>query len=226
MFSCKNLSKHNFFNNISLSVNSGEIVALIGANGSGKTSIFRHLVMLDRADSGSIFIDDLEFPFPDNSKPNIYPKITMVSQNELLYPHLNVRDNILLATSKSQNKFDELTDYFGIKPLINKFPHELSGGQKQIVTLIRVLILEPKYLLLDEITSALDSHHTNLVTEYLLFLKSQGVGIITITHSMSFAKKLANKIYFLDSGRITEFGKTTILNKPKTNELREYLKYC
>jgi polar amino acid transport system ATP-binding protein len=226
MFSCHNLSKHNLFDNISISINSGEIVVLIGANGSGKTSIFRHLAILDRANSGLIKMDNSEFSFPNNSKLNIYPKITMVSQNELLYPHLNVRGNILLAANQSQNKFNELTDYFGVKPLLNKFPHELSGGQKQIVTLIRALILEPKYLLLDEITSALDSHHTNLVTEYLLNLKSRGVGIMIITHSMSLAKRLANKVYFLDSGKITEFGDISILDNPTTQELRNYLEYC
>jgi ABC-type polar amino acid transport system ATPase subunit len=164
--------------------------------------------------------------FYRQSKLNTYPKITMVSQNELLYPHLNVRDNILLADNKSNNKFDELTDYFGIKPLLNKFPHELSGGQKQIVTLIRALILEPKYLLLDEITSALDSHHTNLVAEYLLYLESRCVGIMIITHSMSLAKRLANKVYFLDSGKITEFGDISILDNPTTQELRNHLEYC
>jgi ABC-type polar amino acid transport system ATPase subunit len=226
MFSCQNISKSNLFDNISISVNSGEIVALIGSNGSGKTSVLRHLAMLDKADSGSILIDNLELVLPNDHEPNIHPKVTMVSQNELLYPHLIVRNNILLAADIKQNKFDELVNYFEIKLLLNKFPNELSGGQKQIVALIRSVILEPKYLLLDEITSALDSQHTHIVTEYLLNLKSQSCGIIIITHSMTLAKKLADKVYFLDSGRIIEFGVIDILKKPKTKELQNYLQFC
>jgi ABC-type polar amino acid transport system ATPase subunit len=225
MFSCQSLSKKNLFDKVSISVNSGEIVALIGSNGSGKTSIFRHLSILDKADSGSILIDNLELILPNDHEPNIHPKVTMVSQNELLYPHLSVRDNILLAANKKQNKFDELVDYFGIKLLLNKFPNELSGGQKQIVALIRAIILEPKYLLLDEITSALDSHHIHLVGEYLIQLRSQGVGIMLITHSMTLAKKLANKVHFLDSGKIVEFGDVSILDNPMTQELKNYLEY-
>jgi polar amino acid transport system ATP-binding protein len=226
MFSCQSLSKKNLFDKVSISVNSGEIVALIGSNGSGKTSVLRHLAMLDKADSGLIEVDDAKFLFSNNSKLNIYPRVTMVSQNELLYPHLNVRDNILLAANKKQNQFDELVDYFGINKLLTKFPHELSGGQKQIVVLIRALILEPKYLLLDEITSALDSHHIHLVGEYLLQLKSQSCGIIIITHSMTLAKKLSDQIYFLDSGQIVESGSAEILDNPATQELKNYLEYC
>jgi polar amino acid transport system ATP-binding protein len=226
MFSCQNLTKSNLFDSISISVNPGQIVALIGSNGSGKTSIFRHLSMLDKADSGSILIDNLELILPNDHEPNIHPKVTMVSQNELLYPHLIVRNNILLAADIKQNKFDELVNYFGIKLLLNKFPNELSGGQKQIVALIRSVILEPKYLLLDEITSALDSQHIHLVGEYLLNLKSQGVGILMITHSITFAKKLSDQIYFLDSGQIVEYGSVEILDNPTTQELKNYLEYC
>ena len=225
MFSCQNLSKKNLFDKVSISVNPGQIVFLIGSNGSGKTSLFNNLAMLDQADSGSIVVDNLGFLFPINFNPNIYPKITMVSQGELLYPHLNVQNNIFLAAPTKQSKFDELIDYFGIRSLLIRFPHELSGEQKQIITLVRLLILEPKYLLLDEVTSALDSNRIKLVCKYLKSLKSKNVGIILISHSMMLVKKLADKIYFFDSGKIVEFGDISILDKPVTNKLKNYIEF-
>ena len=225
MLSCKNLSftigNKIILDNISIQIEQGEVVVLIGSNGSGKTTLMRNLAKLEKPNCGRITLDNQG---PNSTQPNsnFHPKVTIVMQDPNLYPHLNVRDNILLATNKQSN-FDELTQYFGIQKLLSKFPKELSGGQKQLVAFVRAIILEPKYLLLDEVTSALDSFNTNLVQNYLQKLKSQGIGIILISHSINFTKKIADKIYFIHSGKILESGGIEILDNPKTEELIDFL---
>ncbi len=184
---------------VPIEIPEGQIVALMSSNGSGKTTLLRHLAGLQKSHSGSVFVDNLEFD------PAIYPKVTMVMQEPNLYPHLTAENNILLAAEKL-NKFKELVEFFGIKDLLNKFPKELSGGQKQIVSFVRAVILEPKYLILDEVTSALDTHNIELIESCLLMLKARGIGIILSTHSFEFAKKVADRIHFLDSVKIVEFS--------------------
>lgn len=203
MLFCKNLSyslnDKKILDHVPIEIPEGQIVALMSSNGSGKTTLLRHLAGLQKSHSGSVFVDNLEFD------PAIYPKVTMVMQEPNLYPHLTAENNILLAAEKL-NKFKELVEFFGIKDLLNKFPKELSGGQKQIVSFVRAVILEPKYLILDEVTSALDTHNIELIESCLLMLKARGIGIILSTHSFEFAKKVADRIHFLDSVKIVEFS--------------------
>ena len=203
MLLCKNLSytiqNKKIIDNLTLEVHEGQIVALMSSNGSGKTTLLRHLAGLQKPQSGSIYVDNLELD------STIYPKVTMVTQEANLYPHLNVKNNILLAAKKI-NKFNELVEFFGIKDLLNKFPRELSGGQKQIVAFVRAVIIESKYLILDEVTSALDTHNIELIESYLLMLKAQGVGIVLTTHSFNHAKRISDQIYILDSGKVAAFG--------------------
>jgi polar amino acid transport system ATP-binding protein len=208
MLKVHNLSKsiggQKILDNISFKLQKGEIIVIIGPSGGGKSTLLRSIALLEQLDSGIITIDNQDFNFPltlDQKLPSIYPKITMVFQQLFLWPHLTVIRNITLAAEENLDQIllDKLVKTFGIQDILNKYPNEISGGQKQRVALIRALILKPDYLLLDEITSALDNENSNLVVEYLVELKSKGVGILAVTHNLELANKLSKKILTLEN---------------------------
>jgi polar amino acid transport system ATP-binding protein len=208
MLKVHNLSKsiggQKILDNINFKLQKGEIIVIIGPSGGGKSTLLRSIALLEQLDSGIITIDNQDFNFPltlDQKLPSIYPKITMVFQQLFLWPHLTVIRNITLAAEENLDQIllDKLVKTFGIQDILNKYPNEISGGQKQRVALIRALILKPDYLLLDEITSALDNENSNLVVEYLVELKSRGVGILAVTHNLELANKLSKKILTLEN---------------------------
>jgi polar amino acid transport system ATP-binding protein len=208
MLKVHNLSKsidgQKILDNVSFELQKGEIIAIIGPSGGGKSTLLRSIALLEQLDSGIITIDNQDFNFPltlDQKLPSIYPKITMVFQQLFLWPHLTIIRNITLAAEENLDQIllDKLVKTFGIQDILNKYPNEISGGQKQRAALIRALILKPGYLLLDEITSALDNENSNLVVEYLVELKSRGVGILAVTHNLELANKLSKKILTLEN---------------------------
>jgi polar amino acid transport system ATP-binding protein len=200
----KSIDGQKILDNISFELQKGEIIAITGPSGGGKSTLLRSVALLEKLDHGSVNVDNevYEFPLVSNQKTySIYPKITMVFQQLFLWPHLTVLRNITLAASKDLDQIllDELVKTFGIQDLLNKYPNKISGGQKQRIALIRALILKPDYLLLDEITSALDTNLSKIVMEYISKIASQGTGILIVTHDLGLIPNLA-KIVSLENG--------------------------
>ncbi len=237
MFIAKNISKslqgRPIVRDVELTVNPGTITAIIGPSGGGKTTLLRSLSMIESPDSGSISIDGKNFHFPqkpDAPAPEPWPEMTVVFQQLFLWPHLTLRQNLLLPvedcmTPERESLIEEIIDYFAMEEFIDRYPSQSSGGQKQRLALARAIVLQPKYLLLDEITSALDVEQTAKILEFLLMVRDRGCGIILITHHLNFAKRAANQILCLDQGRVIEHGNASILENPKTPRLREFVSH-
>jgi len=204
---------------ISFNVEKNDVVAVIGPSGSGKSTMLRCLVHLEEADGGSIringdyLVQDGQYP-PLKKIREITAKMGMVFQHFNLFPHLSVKDNLQLAPRLTQkpsaNKLQERTEVLlekvGLLDKINDYPNQLSGGQKQRVAIARALMLQPEILLFDEPTSALDPELTGEVLKVIRELAEEQMTMIVVTHEMDFAKQVANKVIFMDNGRIVQEG--------------------
>lgn len=214
---------------VSLKLNKGKITVLFGPSGCGKTTLCRNLTLLESPHSGTINIDNILYTFPSNNNDNIkpYPKINFVFQQLFLWPHLTNEQNIKLAlddfTKEKENKFIYLTELLKINDILKQFPNESSLGQKQRVAIARVLILNPEFIFFDEITSALDIVQTNNIVDLLLQLKSDGIGILIVTHNIYFMEKIADNLLFMFDGKIVESGSKNIIKQPKTEVLKQFL---
>ena len=195
--------------NISLSLNEREIVVICGPSGSGKSTLIRAIAGLEKADSGEIFINNKLMNEKEVSKNNIFG---MVFQQFNLFPHLSIIENITLPLIKvkklSKSESIEIAEGVLNKVKIidqkDKYPSKLSGGQQQRCAIARSLAMNPKIMLFDEPTSALDPEMINEVLDVMSDLASTGMTMIIVTHEMGFAKKIANKIIFMDNGEIVE----------------------
>lgn len=195
--------------NISLSLNEREIVVICGPSGSGKSTLIRAIAGLEKADSGDILINNKLMSEKDVSKNNIFG---MVFQQFNLFPHLTIIENITLplikvkkfSKSESIEIAEGVLDKVKIIDQKNKYPSKLSGGQQQRCAIARSLAMNPKIMLFDEPTSALDPEMINEVLDVMSDLASTGMTMIIVTHEMGFAKKIANKIIFMDNGEIVE----------------------
>ena len=217
---------------VDLTLEPGKITCLIGPSGSGKTTLLKCLAMIDPATAGTITLDTqtYTFPLPRGQKeplPTPWPALTVVFQSLFLWPHLTLRENILLparlVNQAAEQDIEGLIKVFEMEAFIDRFPNEASGGQKQRVALARALILNPKYILLDEITSALDVEQTARILTKLAHLKERGIGIFLITHHLAFARKAADQVVFMDEGMIVEAGSPAILDAPASPRLRDFL---
>ena len=195
--------------NITLSLNEREIVVICGPSGSGKSTLIRAIAGLEKADSGDILINNKLMSEKDVSKNNIFG---MVFQQFNLFPHLTIIENITLPLIKvkklSKSESIEIAENVLNKVKIidqkDKYPSKLSGGQQQRCAIARSLAMNPKIMLFDEPTSALDPEMINEVLDVMSDLASTGMTMIIVTHEMGFAKKIANKIIFMDNGEIVE----------------------
>ncbi|MSU54653.1 MAG: amino acid ABC transporter ATP-binding protein [Candidatus Staskawiczbacteria bacterium] len=230
MLSGKNLTKkyqgQGILKGVDITIERGKITSLIGPSGAGKTTLLRVLSMLDLPDTGNIILDDEDFEFPkDKEVNNVWPKISVVFQQLFLWPHLTLRQNILLPLRNKIDKgyIDELIDVLQMEDFIDRYPNEVSIGQRQRAAIARAIALKPEYLLLDEITSALDIEQVNAVLDYLLKLKQRGMGILVVSHLLNFAENASDSIVFLDEGRIIETGGKEILQSPKHPRIQKFL---
>ncbi|MBY0357037.1 MAG: ATP-binding cassette domain-containing protein [Candidatus Obscuribacterales bacterium] len=215
----------------SLELAPGEISVIIGPSGSGKTSLIRMLSLLEKPDSGQIAVDDYNYSFPLSKQDKFvppWPKVTVVFQQLFLWPHLTLLQNITLPLavgkqSVADEKVDEMISLFEMEKFIYRYPNEASLGQKQRAALVRALLLEPKYLLLDEITSSLDVEQIAIILSHLKDLAKRGIGILTVTHLLHFAQEAADRIIFMDGGKIIESGGKEVLSSPKHDRVQKFL---
>ncbi len=220
-------------NNLNLSVPEHTATVLIGASGSGKSTLLRCINLLESIDDGQIFLDGEEISDPLINVDEVRRKLGMVFQSFNLFPHKTVLENITLAPIKVQGKNkDEATTAalallkrFDLSDKADQYPDRLSGGQQQRVAIIRSLALNPRLLLLDEITSALDPVLVNEVLSIVRDLKSDGMTMVLATHEMGFATQVADEVCFLESGNILERGSAQdVLHAPKNPKTQEFLK--
>jgi ABC-type polar amino acid transport system ATPase subunit len=214
---------------VDLTVKRGEITALIGPSGAGKTTLLKALSLLEAPDSGELNIDNLSYRFPLNKKDKIvppWPQVTVVFQQLFLWPHLTLRQNIMMPLDKkgqSSDYLDHLFERFQMKPFIDRFPNQASLGQRQRAALVRAMALNPRYILLDEITSSLDVEQVALILSEIRTLRDQGVGILLITHLLHFAREAADSVVFLEGGRVVEAGGREVLTSPKEQRVKSFL---
>jgi polar amino acid transport system ATP-binding protein len=220
-------------NNLSLVVPEHTATALIGASGSGKSTLLRCINLLETIDDGQILLDGKEISDPLINVDEVRRKLGMVFQSFNLFPHKTVLENITLAPVKVQGKSVEeariaamaLLTRFDLADKADQYPDRLSGGQQQRVAIIRSLAVNPRLLLLDEITSALDPVLVNEVLSIVRDLKHDGMTMVLATHEMGFATQVADEVCFLESGNILERGSAeAVLRNPTNSKTQEFLK--
>ena len=219
---------------INLSVNKGEVVVIIGPSGCGKSTFLRCLNGLEEIQDGLIVVDGLPVESGKREITSLRQKIGMVFQSYELFPHMTVLENIILAPTKVQkrNKDDairealELLDKVGLVDKKDYYPRQLSGGQKQRVAIVRALLMHPEIMLFDEVTAALDPEMVHEVLETMLSLAKSGSTMLIVTHEMSFARAVADRILFFDKGEIVEETNDVkkFFDNPSTDRAKKFLK--
>ncbi len=217
---------------INLDVAESEVICLIGASGSGKSTLLRCVNLLEPIDDGSIHLDGTEISEPGLDADPVRRRIGMVFQSYNLFPHMTVLRNVTLAPTKvlghapsaAQSAAVELLDRFGLADKADTYPDRLSGGQQQRVAIVRALAMQPELMLLDEITAALDPELVGEVLDVIRGLKRQGMTMLLATHEMGFAREIADRVCFLDGGRILESGPpSTIFSEPAHERTEQFL---
>ncbi len=196
---------------VSLDVNKGEVVVIIGPSGSGKSTLLRCINRLEEFNSGDIIVDGIPLDSAENINA-VRTEVGMVFQQFNLFPHLSVLRNITLAQqivrkrpeAEAEARAMELLNKVGIPEKAHAFPHQLSGGQQQRVAIARALAMDPKIMLFDEPTSALDPEMIQEVLDVMLSLAKEGMTMVVVSHEMGFARAAANRAIFMDGGQIVE----------------------
>jgi polar amino acid transport system ATP-binding protein len=217
---------------IDLEVHEHEVVALIGASGSGKSTLLRCINLLEVVDDGVIRLDGEDITDPRVDSDGVRRRIGVVFQAFNLFPHMSVLRNVTLAPrlvkrrerAEAEDRAMALLRRVGLEDKATEYPDRLSGGQQQRVAIVRALANEPRLLLLDEITSALDPELVGEVLSLVRELKAQGMTIVMATHEMGFARDAADRVCFLDAGRLLEQGPPSqVLAEPKEERTRQFL---
>lgn len=217
---------------ISFSVKKSEVIVIVGPSGCGKSTLLRCINALEPIQEGSIVLDGDVIERNSKTLPLLRQRIGMVFQSYDLFPHLTVLDNILLAPCKVQKRDKEevkqeamsLLERVGLKEKAKSYPRELSGGQKQRVAIVRALCMHPEILLFDEVTAALDPEMVREVLDVMLDLAKQGRTMLIVTHEMQFARAIADRIIFLDNGKIVEEATPDeFFDDPKTERAKQFL---
>ncbi len=227
---------------ISLSVNQGEVFVLIGPSGSGKSTLLRCINHLEQIDAGRIWVDgDLVgyrqvgeklHELRDSEIVDSRAKIGMVFQHFNLFPHMTALENVALAPRKvldrsggeARRRAAELLERVGLSDKVDEYPSRLSGGQQQRVAIARALAMEPKVMLFDEVTSALDPELVKDVLDVMRGLADLGMTMLVVTHEMGFAREVANQVIFMDEGAIVEQGSPEqVIRNPKEERTKQFL---
>jgi polar amino acid transport system ATP-binding protein len=224
---------HVVLDDVDLDVPSHTVTVLIGASGSGKSTLLRCANLLETVDDGAIWLDDQEITDPRANVDDVRRRIGVVFQAYNLFPHLSVLDNITLAPRRvhrvprreAENNAYELLERLGLAAKAGDYPDQLSGGQQQRVAIVRALATNPRLLLLDEITAALDPELVGEVLNVVRDLKTDGMTMVLATHEMGFAREVADQVCFLDAGRVHERGTPDqIFSSPQQTRTQQFLR--
>jgi glutamate/aspartate transport system ATP-binding protein len=216
----------------SLSVARGEVVVICGPSGSGKSTLIKCINALEPYQSGSIRFDGIEVGARSTNLPKLRARIGMVFQHFELYPHMSALENIMLAQvhalgrsrADAKARSEALLARVGLADKADAFPANLSGGQQQRVAIARALALDPEVMLFDEPTSALDPEMISDVLDVMVALARDGMTMLVVTHEMGFARRVADRIVFMDQGEIVEdTPKDAFFSAPKTKRAQEFL---
>jgi ABC-type polar amino acid transport system ATPase subunit len=223
---------HHVLKNIDLRVSFGEVVAIIGASGSGKSTFLRCLNGIETIHSGEIVIDGVKINDIGVNLNKVRQSIGMIFQSFNLFPHMTALNNITLALQKvkkmpkadSEKVAFQLLEKVGMEEKAKSYPSQLSGGQQQRVAIARALAMNPRVMMFDEPTSALDPETVNDVLDVMKELAHEGMTMIVVTHEMGFAREVADRVVYVDDGRIIEDGKPEeVFYNPKNPRLRDFL---
>ena len=221
----KSFGKNEVLKGINLHIEQGQVVVIIGPSGSGKSTVLRTMNYLEEPTSGKVIVDGMDLS--DKKKLNdVRAEVGMVFQNFNLFPHMTVMENLTLAQTKVRKTSMEeakkigqaLLDRVGLADKANAYPDSLSGGQKQRVAIARALARKPKVMLFDEPTSALDPEMVSEVLDVMKSLAEEGMTMVIVTHEMGFAKKVADRVLFVDGGLILEDNTPERVFDAPTNE--------
>ncbi len=210
----------------------GEVVVIIGPSGSGKSTYLRSLNLLERPTDGTITFDGIDITSPKTDINNLRQKMGMVFQHFNLFPHLTIMRNMTLAPMKllglsgeeAEKRAMELLTKVNLQDRAQSYPSQLSGGQKQRIAIVRALMMQPEVMLFDEPTSALDPEMVGEVLEVMKQLATDGMTMVCVTHEMGFAKEVASRVIFMDSGTVIEQNTPAeIFSNPKNERLRSFL---
>ena len=228
----KKFEDNMILDDVSLTVHRGEVIVVVGPSGCGKSTMLRCINALEPIQGGTIEIDGQQISQKSKNLTELRQKVGMVFQSYELFPHLTVLNNILLAPTKVQKREKEevkkeameLLDRVGLKEKAGSFPRQLSGGQKQRVAIVRALCMHPEILLFDEVTAALDPEMVREVLDVMLQLAQQGKTMIIVTHEMQFARAIADRVIFLEGGKIVEDADPdTFFDHPQTERAKQFL---
>ncbi|GGO19792.1 arginine ABC transporter ATP-binding protein [Microbispora rosea subsp. aerata] len=223
---------HHVLHDVDLDVARGEVVVVIGPSGSGKSTLCRCLNRLEPADSGEILVDGVPVPEEGRALARLRADVGMVFQNFNLFQHKTVLENVMLAPMKvrgvsraeAERTAHELLARVGIAEQAGKQPARLSGGQQQRAAIARALAMRPKVMLFDEPTSALDPEMVGEVLDVMTGLAADGMTMVVVTHEMGFARRAADRVVFMDGGRIVETGEpNAFFDSPRTDRARDFL---
>ncbi|MFN7834426.1 MAG: amino acid ABC transporter ATP-binding protein [Burkholderiaceae bacterium] len=216
----------------STNVDKGEVVVVCGPSGSGKSTLIKCVNALEPFQKGSIEVDGITVEDPKTNLPLLRSRVGMVFQHFELFPHLSIIENLTIAQTRvlkrskdeAREKAMALLDRVGMKSHANKFPGQLSGGQQQRVAIARSLAMDPICMLFDEPTSALDPEMINEVLDVMVELAHEGMTMMCVTHEMGFARKVANRIVFMDKGLIVEdCEKEAFFGSPRSERAQTFL---
>src|SRR5471030_2255787 len=217
---------------IDLNLHTGEVLVVLGPSGCGKSTLLRCLNGLETIQGGDIKFKDQSFIDKNANWREIHEKIGMVFQNYELFPHMTVIENILLDPLKVQKRSktealtqaEQLLDRVGLLDRKDSYPRQLSGGQKQRIAIVRALCMNPEIILFDEVTASLDPEMVREVLDVILGLAKQGMTMVIVTHEMGFARSVADRIIFMDEGKICEESKPDeFFTSPKTERAKHFL---
>ncbi|MCI7329722.1 MAG: amino acid ABC transporter ATP-binding protein [Lachnospiraceae bacterium] len=238
LISVRNLEKHygdgaiHALDGVSLDIKSGEVVVIIGPSGSGKSTLLRSLNLLELPTSGTITVDGIEITDPKVDIDKHRQKMGMVFQHFNLFPNMTILRNMTIAPTKLLGKSEadaeaqarELLERVNLADRAENYPNQLSGGQQQRIAIVRALCMDPEIMLFDEPTSALDPEMVGEVLDVMKGLAKDGMTMAVVTHEMGFAREVADRVIFMDAGRIIEQGTPEeIFEHPKSDRLQNFL---
>lgn len=228
----KSFGKLEVLKGISTTISQGEVIAIIGPSGSGKSTFLRCLNLLEKPTEGKVWINGEEITDPKTDIAKVRQNVGMVFQHFHLFPHKTVLNNLTyapitvngLSKQEAEDKAKELLQKVGLSDKANEYPNRLSGGQKQRVAIARALAMNPDVILFDEPTSALDPEMVKEVLEVMKDLAGSGMTMAIVTHEMGFAKEVADRVLFLDGGKLVEDAKPSeFFTSPKTKRAQDFL---